>query len=337
MSVFVIFGEGLFIHNREFFVFGASESSEEEKDFCSYTVQEGDTLSEIASRLTGKSSNYEEIKRFNELTSDKIYPGDVLDIPKDLLLEEYQCDVTPTPTPVVPTPTLTPLPLLLSIVTPSPTPTITPKPTLTPPPPKDSKRRIRAEIEGIVFEDSNKNGRYDRGELGVPGIDVMLIRDVLKVQTDKKGKFLFPEIDPGEQAVGFYESSLPEGYRLITPSTVLVSLSEGDRGHVAFGVQSDLASLVSIVYHDVNHNGQYDPQDEPGIPDVRIDFDDTTIFMTDADGQGILRQLAIGPHTATLIEQSLPEQHQLTTEASFSFSLNPGDLRHLEFGVSSRP
>ncbi len=97
------------------------------------------------------------------------------------------------------------------------------------------------------------------------------------------------------------------------------------------------ASLVSIVYHDVNHNGQYDPKDEPGIPDVRIDFDDTTIFMTDADDQGILRQLAIGPHTVTLIEQSLPEQHQLTTEASFSFSLNPGDLRHLEFGVSLRP
>lgn len=334
ISILVILGEGLFTGNNEFFAFGASKSFEEDQDSCPYTVQEGDTLSEIASRLTGESSHYEDIMKFNGLPSDRIYPGDVLNIPNDLLLEEYQCEVKPTPTPVA-IPTHTPTPIPIPTVTPSPIPTITPKPTLTPPP-KDSERKIRTEIEGIVFEDSNNNGRYDPGELGVPEIEVVLIREVLTVRSDENGKVFFREIDPGEQAVGLDETSLPDGYRLTTDSTVLVRLSEGDRGYVTFGVQSDLASFVSIVYHDVDRNGRYDPDKEPGIPDVRIQFDDT-ISTTNTDGQVILRQIPIGTHTVTLHEQSLPEEYQLATEASFSFSLNPGDVKRLEFGVSLRP
>ncbi|MCP5102751.1 MAG: hypothetical protein GY950_05215 [bacterium] len=45
----------------------------------------------------------------------------------------------------------------------------------------------KKKAKGIVFEDSNNNGIFDKGEKGIPGIAVSNQYDV--VQTDKKGRF----------------------------------------------------------------------------------------------------------------------------------------------------
>lgn len=47
-----------------------------------YTVVSGDTLGKIAQKLLGRSSRYIEIMKANNMTSVRIYPGDVLIIPK---------------------------------------------------------------------------------------------------------------------------------------------------------------------------------------------------------------------------------------------------------------
>lgn len=46
-----------------------------------YTVQPGDNLSAIAYKLLGNWARYTEIKKLNNLSSDMIYPGQVLKIP----------------------------------------------------------------------------------------------------------------------------------------------------------------------------------------------------------------------------------------------------------------
>jgi len=67
----------------------------------------------------------------------------------------------------------------------------------------------------------------------------VLIRGRVCQLSDEKGKFIFVNVEPGEQAIGLYETSLPDGYRLTTDSTVIVSLTEGDKGFVEFGVRTD--------------------------------------------------------------------------------------------------
>lgn len=47
-----------------------------------YTVVNGDTLGKIAKKLLGRSNRYPEIMKANNMTSVRIYPGDVLIIPK---------------------------------------------------------------------------------------------------------------------------------------------------------------------------------------------------------------------------------------------------------------
>jgi hypothetical protein len=122
------------------------------------------------------------------------------------------------------------------VQTPSATPSMAPQVTLESPV-QPSKTEILAELEGIVFEDRNANGNQDDQEPGIAGVKIVLVRDHRSQFTDDRGKFLFGQVEPGPQAVGLDETTLPTGYRLRTESTVLITLTEGDKGYVKFGVR----------------------------------------------------------------------------------------------------
>lgn len=184
----------------------------EQEITCLYTVQKGETLSRIASRLTGRTAYYPEIMRGNNLTSETIYAGDILQIPRRLLLPQYQC--------------------VLDTQQPTSDPAETP-----PTPSQNTDTKVLAEIEALVFEDRNDNGEYDTEEPGVPGIRIILVRAGGGETSDEQGLVVFEEVEPGDHAVGIDESTLPEGYRLCTKSTVLLSVAEGDKAYAAFGVR----------------------------------------------------------------------------------------------------
>jgi hypothetical protein len=61
--------------------------------------------------------------------------------------------------------------------------------------------------KGMVFEDTNRNGIFDKGEKGIPGVSVSNQADV--VQTDAKGRYRLPV---GKEAVLFV--SKPAGYQV---------------------------------------------------------------------------------------------------------------------------
>ncbi len=201
-------------------------------------------------------------------------------------------------------------------------------------------RKLLAEVEGIVFEDMDGSGDHDSDEPGLQGIEVLLLRDLVRQFSDEDGEFFFGDLEPGEQAVSLDSNKLPPGYHLTTESTLLVSLTEGDRGFVEFGVQSDLAEIVGVVYYDANRNGQRDPG-EPGVEGVQIEIDDTVVFTTDAQGTVVATHFPPGTHTIVLNEESLPDQYRLSdflgTPGVSEVTLSPGDSQTVEFGLVLQP
>lgn len=181
------------------------EASLEKGEVCVYTVRKGDTFSHIALKLTGTVKNYPQLMDINHLDSERLYVGNTLFIPIGLLTESAlsRCE-----------------PQILPVST-------------------HENDEILADLEVLVFEDVNGNGQPDTDESGVSGINVILVRGKVIRTTDTQGIVVFREIDPGHQAVGLDEGELPEGYRLTTHSQVLISLTEGDRGYVNFGIQRD--------------------------------------------------------------------------------------------------
>ena len=52
------------------------------KELKQYTVKQGDTLWEIANIYLGSGVRYTEIKELNKLTSNLIFPGQILKLPQ---------------------------------------------------------------------------------------------------------------------------------------------------------------------------------------------------------------------------------------------------------------
>jgi len=96
--------------------------------------------------------------------------------------------------------------------------------------------RPRAWLKGFVFQDADKDGEYDPGEAGIPGVKVTVSGEdgEWTVETDQAGLFSL-ELPSGQYEVGLVEESLPERFVLTTPTPVKVEVPEYGTAEVRFG------------------------------------------------------------------------------------------------------
>jgi hypothetical protein len=137
-------------------------------------------------------------------------------------------DTTP-PTATVPlTATTAPTATATSPSTPAAEPTTTPVP--------ESGGNLGG-IEGFVFADLNRDGRWDRDlETGIADVAIVLMthrQEVLqRTTTDESGKYVFADLPPGLYVV---TASDPEGFASSTLNTLTVVLRGGAIAPVNFG------------------------------------------------------------------------------------------------------
>ncbi|UXN73584.1 hypothetical protein N8D56_22810 [Devosia sp. A8/3-2] len=98
-----------------------------------------------------------------------------------------------------------------------------------------------SEIIGRVFDDSNRNGYRDEGELGLPGVRLATVKGWL-VTTDAHGRFHVACAALPDQRIGsnfimkLDPRTLPSGYRLTTENPRVVRLTAGKMTALDFGV-----------------------------------------------------------------------------------------------------
>ncbi len=96
------------------------------------------------------------------------------------------------------------------------------------------------EIIGKVFDDRNRSGYQERGELGLPGVRIATAKGWL-VTTDKHGRFHVPCAAVPDQRIGsnfimkLDDRTLPSGYRLTTDNPQVVRLTPGKMSKINFG------------------------------------------------------------------------------------------------------
>ncbi|PNZ49775.1 SdrD B-like domain-containing protein, partial [Staphylococcus intermedius] len=143
-----------------------------------------------------------------------------------------------------------------------------------------------------VWEDTNKNGIQDAGEIGIPGVKVTLkdkdVKVLEQVETNTNGKYIFDNLPNGIYTVDF---ETPEGYTA-SPQNQGNDASDSDGPNSAQGIISDGNNLTvdqgfyltetptrnvgDRVWEDLNKNGIQD-EGEPGIANVKV-------TLTDKDG-----------------------------------------------------
>lgn len=112
-------------------------------------------------------------------------------------------------------------------------------------------RRV-ATIEGMVFDDDNRDAVHSEGEQGLPRVRVRLSGSSISqtALTNSQGRFSFVSLEPGEYAVRLDTATLPERYEPITPAQVRVILSAGEWRSVEFAAAEKERELV-ITYNPI--------------------------------------------------------------------------------------
>lgn len=92
------------------------------------------------------------------------------------------------------------------------------------------------EIAGIVVLDANNNGRADAGEAGAPNITVVL-DGRFSVQTDTRGRFVFPVVATGHHVITIIPDNLPLPWMLVNEGRTQIEVTTRDRTEVTVAAQ----------------------------------------------------------------------------------------------------
>ncbi|HDK3741545.1 TPA: carboxypeptidase regulatory-like domain-containing protein, partial [Staphylococcus aureus] len=184
-------------------------------------------------------------------------------------------------------------------------------------------------IGNYVWEDTNKNGVQELGEVGVKGVTVVAYdnktnKEVGRTITDEKGGYLIPNLPNGDYRVEF--SNLPQGYE-VTPSkqgnneeldsngvSSVITVNGKDNLSADLGIYKPKYNLGDYVWEDINKNGIQD-QDEKGISGVTVTLKDENgnvlkTVTTDADGKYKFTDLDNGNYK---VEFTTPEGYTPTS------------------------
>jgi len=192
---------------------------------------------------------------------------------------------------------------------------------------------INGRVEGVVFEDANRDGTRDPGEPGVP--DLVLQLGQQRVRTDAEGRFRTPPLAPASYEVRLNQLPL-ELVAGDAPETVVVRA--GRVTPLKLPVNR-VASVRGIVFVDENRDGNPGAA-ETGLPNVGLVLTGPRGEVpTRTDGQGRFgfSGLAPGDYRLVLNAATLPPRAELTTPGQLSFVLAPGESVELAFGIFQRP
>ncbi|NWF88786.1 MAG: hypothetical protein HXY50_04900, partial [Ignavibacteriaceae bacterium] len=166
--------------------------------------------------------------------------------------------------------------------------------------------QLKSKLGDFVWNDLNKNGVQENGEVGVPNVKVDLLdcsdNFIATTNTNEQGYYYFDNLNAGEYKVKFY---LPNGYAFSPKDANGDDTKDSDAGldgitdciNLPGGVEdltwdagiylSTLNKLGDFVWHDKNVNGIQDAG-EPGITGVKVELlsGNTVISTTTTDVNG---------------------------------------------------
>ncbi|WP_317044711.1 SdrD B-like domain-containing protein, partial [Nonlabens xylanidelens] len=179
-------------------------------------------------------------------------------------------------------------------------------------------------VSGTVYEDVNGNGIQDTGELGIPGVDVVIVDSdgvTQIVTTDINGDWS-AIVPVGNTSIDVDESTLPIGIDNLTtvssdPETIIAVVGI-DIPSTDDGYNDPMGTISGTVYLDANGNGIQDSGELgiPGVDVIIVDSDGVTqTVVTDANGDW-LATVPVGITNVDVDENTLPVGVDTLTTAS---------------------
>ncbi|WP_353764044.1 SdrD B-like domain-containing protein [Okeania sp. SIO2G4] len=205
----------------------------------------------------------------------------------------------------------------------------------------------RGEISGTKFNDTNNNGIFDPGELGLA--DITLYLDLNQngfldegeppTITDINGEYSFQDLPPN---IYILREVSPPGFASTTPDPIINVTSGSNITNVNIGNVNNRGEISGTKFNDTNTNGIFDPG-ENGLANINLYLDlNQNGFLddgepptiTDINGEYSFQDLP--PDTYIIREAQNPEFDQTTPDPIIN--VTPGsNITNINIGnVSNR-
>ncbi len=155
---------------------------------------------------------------------------------------------------------------------------------------------------GLVYKDTNGDGRRQEDEEGVP--DVRVRAGEKEALTNAQGYYYIPDVVGPSARVQIDPGSLPSGYNPTSAARRDEEVVPLAARRVDFGVATR-TEVSGIVFADKNASGTYDGGDEP-LEGVVLILDGKFKTSSNRLGEYMFRNLSAGDHTVTLNLRSIP-------------------------------
>ncbi len=160
----------------------------------------------------------------------------------------------------------------------------------------------RSEVTGIIFNDLNKNGKYDLTDAGVGKVKITL-ENAVSARSNNLGVYSFPNVVAGEHTASLVLSTLPEGYLPLNVPKKNFTLYEGIRYELNFPLRAARA-LTGRVFLDENRNNALDAN-ETALSDIPVLFAGQSV-VSDKEGWYLFDNLNQGLFELTVDHSRLP-------------------------------
>jgi hypothetical protein len=187
----------------------------------------------------------------------------------------------------------------------------------------DFDMNFKGKITGLIFEDVNGNGMFDKcSDKMLKDVKVNVTDAsgaVVSGFTNSRGKFKIRKLAPGEAVIDIDDTTLPVGASIVVGMDMKhVEVKPRGvtwTGFYGYSLCEPTGNVIGKIFVDINENGQMDMYEfgTSGISVTLVDVNgDTHTVMTDAKGNYTFSNIVAGAATVTVDMGSLPDNASLT-------------------------
>ena len=190
-------------------------------------------------------------------------------------------------------------------------------------------------VEGEVFTDLHRDGAWEAGEEGVPGVRIELPGRG-EATTDTLGRFKFSGLGAGRHKVVLDLKTVPADLNPARPTEQTVASKGLGTLTVSFPMKS-LGSISGFVFDDQDHDQRWD-SGEPGVGGALVLLSGgQRSSYTASDGSYSFANLPSDQYRVEIDPANLPDDFSPTTAVTQTVALSErGRIQHLDFGVAER-
>jgi hypothetical protein len=191
-------------------------------------------------------------------------------------------------------------------------------------------------VQGLVFNDVNRNGLQDKEEEGIQNVTVRL-GDGSATKTDENGYYRFSRVEVGGHLVTLDVRRIPAEYDIISSDKVRIQVRLRETIKIDFQLIA-VGRIEGRIIFDANGNGKTDP-DEEGVSDVLVVLEPGDLnTYTNGDGKFTLENVLPGRYAMKSDPTTLPEDAVFTSAEELRFEVPVGgELKDMDFLIFVKP